>query len=47
MSARDEARKLNLARWYSPDRALTLALSRSANGDQEETKKARRSWPRG
>jgi hypothetical protein len=36
-----EARRLKLAQWYTPDRALTLALLRSANGDSKGTEGAK------
>ena len=39
--AREEARKLKLAKWYVPDRPLTLALLKSANGDAKGTEKAK------
>jgi hypothetical protein len=39
--ARAEARRLKLASWYIPDRALTLALMRSANGDRRGTERAK------
>jgi hypothetical protein len=39
--AREEARRLKLAAWYEPDRALTLALLRSARGDPKGTEKAK------
>jgi hypothetical protein len=39
--AREEARRLKLGAWYEPDRALTLALLRSASGDSEGTEKAK------
>ena len=40
--ARAEARRLKLAQWYTPDRALTLALLRSANGTRKGRKGRRR-----
>jgi hypothetical protein len=40
--ARAEAQRLKLARWYGPDRALTLALLRSATGNPKATVKAKR-----
>ena len=36
-----EARRLKLAQWYTPNRALTLALLRSARGDLKKTEKAK------
>ncbi len=39
--ARVEARRLKLAQWYTSDRALTLALLRSANGSPEGEVKAK------
>jgi hypothetical protein len=39
--ASEEARRLKLAAWYEPDRALTLALLRSANGDLKGAEKAK------
>ena len=39
--ARGEVRRLKLAQWYTPDRALTLALLRSANGDPKGTERAK------
>jgi hypothetical protein len=36
-----EARRLKFAQWYTPDRGLTLALLRSANGDVNGTEKAK------
>ncbi len=36
-----EARRLKLAQWCTNDRALTLALLRSANGDSKGTERAK------